>query len=133
MRKDIPTPKSEGVYVVVKHEVIDGDEQWSVHLLNENDFALDNILIVSTGYGKDKGKEQETSTLRQFHERLEPHSSMQIELIQPEVFHLFNEYVVTYYANGHMFDKKCIFVPDSITKDNLVNIELLGAQGVLHS
>ena len=82
MRKDIPTPKSEGVYVVVKHEVIDGDEQWSVHLLNENDFALDNILIVSTGYGKDKGKEQETSTRRQFHERLEPHSSMQIELIQ---------------------------------------------------
>ena len=36
MRKDIPTPKSEGVYVVVKHEVIEGDEQWSVHLLNEN-------------------------------------------------------------------------------------------------
>lgn len=133
MRKDIPTPKAENVYVAVKHELIEGEDQWSVHLLNENDFALDNILIVSKGYGQDEEKEQETSTLRQYHEKLEPHSSTQIELIQPEVFHLFNEYLLTYYANGHMFDKKCIFVPDSITKDNLVKIDLLKGRAVLHS
>lgn len=133
MRKDIPTPKAENVYVAVKLEVIEDQDQWSVHLLNENDFALENILIVSKGYGKDEEKEQETSTLRQFHERLEPHSSTQIELIQTEVFHLFNEYLLTYYANDHMYDKKCIFVPDSITKDNLVNLELLGGKAVLHS
>ena len=133
MKKDIPNLKAENVSIVVKFEQLDGQEFWSVHLLNENSFAINDILIVSKGYGKSAGKEEVTSTLRQFQDKLEGNSSMQIELIQPEVFHLFNEYLLTYYVDGHIYDKKCIFVPDSITKENLVNIRLLQAKGILHS
>ena len=133
MRKDIPIPLPENVYVVVKNEIIDGAPHWSVHLLNENTFPLKNILMVSRGYGKTNGKEEETSVLRQFFEELGPKSSTQIELIQPEVFHLFNEYALTYYVDNLIHDKKCIFVPDSITVDNLVHINLLDAKAVLHS
>ena len=133
MRKDIHVPQPENVYVVVKYEIIDGSPNWSVHLLNENTFAIKNILMVSRGYGKTNGKEEETSVLRQFFEELGPKSSIQIELIQPEVFHLFNEYALTYYVDSLIYDKKCIFVPDSITVGNLVQINLLDGKGVLHS
>ena len=133
MRKDIHVPQPENVYVVVKYEIIDGSPNWSVHLLNENTFAIKNILMVSRGYGKTNGKEEETSVLRQFFEELGPKSSVQIELIQPEVLHLFNEYALTYYIDSLIYDKKCIFVPDSITINNLVRINLLDAKGVLHS
>lgn len=133
MRKDIPIPKPEHVHVVVKHEENEGESLWSVHLLNENSFPIENILIMSRGYGKSEGKDEETSVIRQFQEQLAANSSMQIELIQPEVFHLFNEYAITYYVDGQIYDKKCIFVPDSITLDNLVNIDLLNSKGVLHS
>ena len=133
MKKDIPNLKAENVSIVVKFEELDGQEVWSVHLLNENPVPIENILIVSKGYGKSEGKEEETSTIRQFQESLDANSSMQIELIQPEVFHLFNEYLLTYYIKGDIYDKKCIFVPESITKENLVPIKLLQANGVLHS
>jgi len=133
MRKDIHVPQPENVYVVVKYEIIDGSPNWSVHLLNENTFGIKNILMVSRGYGKINGKEEETSVLRQFFEELGPKSCIQIELIQPEVFHLFNEYALTYYVDSLIHDKKCIFVPDSITFGNLVQINLLDAKGVLHS
>ena len=89
--------------------------------------------MVSRGYGKTNGKEEETSVIRQFFEEIGPKSERQIELIQPEVFHLFNEYTLTYYVDNQIYDKKCIFVPDSITVENLVQIDLLDAQGVLHS
>lgn len=133
MRKDIHIPQPKDVYVVVKHESVDQESQWSVHLLNENSFPIKNVLMVSRGYGKTNGKEEETSVIRQFFEEIGPKSERQIELIQPEVFHLFNEYTLTYYVDNQIYDKKCIFVPDSITVENLVQIDLLDAQGVLHS
>ena len=133
MRKDIPIPQPKNVYVVVKHEAVDQESQWSVHLLNENSFPIKNVLMVSRGYGKTNGKEEETSVIRQLFEKVGPNSAVQIELIQTEVFHLFNEYTLTYYVGNQIYDKKCIFVPESITVENLVQIDLLDAQGVLHS
>lgn len=133
MRKDIPIPQPKNVYVVVKHEAVDQESQWSVHLLNENSFPIKNVLMVSRGYGKTNGKEEETSVIRQLFEEVGPNSAVQIELIQTEVFHLFNEYTLTYYVDNQIYDKKCIFVPESITVENLVQIDLLDAQGVLHS
>jgi len=133
MRKDIPIPQPKDVYVVVKHEAVDQESQWSVHLLNENSFPIKNVLMVSRGYGKTNGKEEETSVIRQFFEEIGQNSAVQIELIQPEVFHLFNEYTLTYYVDNQIYDKKCIFVPESITVENLVKIDLLDARGVLHS
>ncbi len=41
---------------------------------------------------------------------------------------------MSYYRGEQIFDKKYIFVPDSIVADNFIHIALLGDQaGVLHS
>ena len=40
---------------------------------------------------------------------------------------------MSYYVHRQIFDKKFIFVPDSIVPDNLTHIHLLDCAGVLHS
>ena len=53
-------------------------------------------------------------------------------MITPDVFHLNNEYWVSYYIGNQIFDKKFIFVPDSIREENLILIENLNLKGILH-
>jgi hypothetical protein len=49
------------------------------------------------------------------------------------VFHLNNEYWLSYYIGRDVHDKRFIFVPDSICEENLIFIKELETQGVLHS
>ena len=131
MKQDINIPEIKNVTVVVKPE--DEGDQWSVHLVNSNAFALENILVASKGYSQKAPGREETSVIRQYFEALEANTSMQIELIDPEVFHLFNEYGITYYIGKEIYFKKFVFVPDSITTDNLNNNEIMGTKVVTHS
>ena len=85
------------------------------------------------GYGFDKdGKPIKTSELRHFHKYCAAGEIIKIEMITPEVFYLNNEYWVSYYIGNQIFDKKFIFVPDSIREENLILIENLNLEGVLH-
>ena len=131
MKKDIPKPEVKNVTVVIKPEP--EGEHWTVHLVNSNECSLHNILVASEGYGKKEPNHQQTSILRQFFEILEAYSSLQIELIDPKVFHLFNEYGVTYYLDEEIYFKKFVFVPDSILEENLSFNALLDSKVVTHS
>jgi len=129
VRKDIPDLPVENVYAAVVKE----DEDWRVYLLNRSDQKLETILVTSKGYGTKKGEKQKTSVLRHAIPRLDPKEYALVEPITPEVFHLYNEYWVSFYIGHHIYDKKYIFVPDSIVSGNLSYIPELGAQGVLHT
>jgi hypothetical protein len=131
VKQDINIPEIKKVTVVVKPEM--EGSHWSVHLVNSNHFQLRNILVVSKGYSQQAPGREETSVIRQFFDSLTANASMQIELIDPEVFHLFNEYGVTYYLEEEIYFKKFVFVPDSITRENLIDNEILGAKVVIHS
>jgi len=134
MKKDIDIPKVENVTVAVGKHVNDaGVTEWKVHLINKNDFPLENTLVTSKGYGHKEGQDQKTSTLRHFLETVEAKNTATIEALDPEVFHLNNEYWVSYYVDGKMFDKRFTFLPDSIQDDNLTYIEALKIEGILHS
>ncbi len=133
MKKDIDFPKVEGVYVAVVREMNElNQHEWRVYLINNNDFMLNNILVTSKGYGKKDGEKQKTSIIRQHFDLVEANSYAVIEPIDPSVFHLFNEYWVSYYVDRKVFDKKFIFVPDTITEDNLVYIPQIEKEGILH-
>jgi len=134
MKKDIEFNLVEGVSVAVaasENEL--GERAWSVYLLNNNNFPLDNVLVTSKGYGTVDGDEVKTSVLRHMFEQVEARSFVQIEPIDPAIFHINNEYWVSYYIDRKIFDKKFVFVPDSITEDNMIEISMLQLQGVLHS
>jgi hypothetical protein len=56
-----------------------------------------------------------------------------VEPIDPSVFHLNNEYCVSYYIGKQIYDKRFVFVPDTICEDNMSFIRELDMEGVLHS
>lgn len=128
MKKDILFPKIEDVVVAVAED----SEGWKTYLINRKAEKLETIMVTSKGYGKKNGEEQKTSLLRHMIPHLESGEYALIELIDPEVFHLNNEYLVSFFIEGQLFDKKYIFVPDSIVKENLSFILELNLEGVLH-
>ncbi|MCJ8166149.1 hypothetical protein MKJ04_14980 [Pontibacter sp. E15-1] len=134
MKKDIDFGTVEGIAVAVATSAGEtGEAVWNVYLLNNNAFPIDNVLITSKGYGQVDGEEVKTSVLRHMFERIEAKSFVQVEPIDPAIFHINNEYWVSYYINNKIFDKKFVFVPDAIQASNLIEISMLQMQGVLHS
>lgn len=134
MKKDIDFGAVEGIAVAIATKTNEqGEAVWNVYLLNNNTYPLENVLITSKGYGIMDGNEVQTSVLRHMFERVEPKTSVQIEPIDPAIFHINNEYWVSYYVDKQIFDKKFVFVPDSITEENLIDIGMLQLRGVLHS
>jgi hypothetical protein len=133
VKKDIIIPPVVGVQVAVARKLnLINEYEWSVHLINRNQQKISNIMVTSSGYGSSDTEEIKTSTLRHFFEVLDANSSLQIELITPEVFKLSNEYWVSYWLNDQLFDKRFVFVPDSISDKNIIEITALGLEGVLH-
>jgi hypothetical protein len=90
-------------------------------------------MITSKGYGEINGEEKKTAVLRHRIEKLDEQSFQRVEPIDESVFKLNNEYWVSYFIVDQVFDKKFIFVPDSITKENLQYIPELDMMGVRHA
>jgi hypothetical protein len=132
MREDIEPPKVTDVAVAVvrSHDEIQ-NEIWEVYLLNLKDIALEVVLIRSSGYGMINDQKIETTELRRHFELIPPKSCQLIEPIQPEVFALSNQYWVSFYIDKVLYDKKYIFVPESIEPRNFITIPLIEEQGVM--
>lgn len=131
MKSDLDIPKVSGVEIVASPQQ-EGDDLWDIYLINRNDVTLKNVLISSKGYGQKDGEVQKTSILRHMIESVEPQSLVKIEPIQTQVFHLTNEYWVSYYIGKTIYDKKFIFLPDSILQANVSKIEGFDLKGVWH-
>ncbi|PJJ48623.1 hypothetical protein [Hymenobacter chitinivorans] len=138
MKEHISFDPVEGVSIAIVPDQVGAAEEavatWQVYLLNHNPYPLSNVIVSSNGYGvQSDGENVRTSTLRHVILEVEPHTAVPIEPIDPALFHLNNQYWVSYYRGSQIFDKKFIFVPDSIVAANLIHIALLDREGVLHS
>jgi hypothetical protein len=134
MKKDIEIPEVKNVTIaVVREKTLFETYDWKVYLINNNSVHLENTLVSSTGYGEKDGKMQKTSTLRHFLETVPAKSTALVEPIDENVFHLNNEYWVSYYIGNQIYDKKFVFVPETINEDNLIFIKELDMEGILHS
>ena len=138
MKQDIYFDPVAGVSVAVipddQPPLPDGQSIWQVYLINHNSFPLQNVIVNANGYGQaEDGEQVRTSTLRYLFEEVPAHTAVPVEPIESTLFHLNNQYWVSYYRGAQIFDKKFIFVPDSIVPDNFTRIALLDRVGVLHS
>lgn len=137
MKRDIPFDPVEGVSIAVVPDdglMPAGQLIWQVYLLNDNAFPLRNVIVNANGYGQQAdGEKVRTSTLRHVFEEVPPRTAVPVEPIDSALFHLNNQYWVSYYRGEQIFDKKFIFVPDSIVPDNFTHIALLDQVGVLHN
>ncbi|MBZ9729915.1 hypothetical protein LB467_09475 [Salegentibacter sp. JZCK2] len=129
MKKDIDIPKVEKVYVAavkVYNEAFKVEE-WNAYLINDKDEAIEMALIVSKGYDENK----ETSTIRHKLEKLPPKSFAKIEFIQEEVLALNNQFQVTFFAEGKMYEKKYLFRKNSVNENALREIPIIPNKGIL--
>ena len=134
MKKDIETPEVKNVTLaVVREKNILNQDDWKVFIINNNTYPLENTLVASQGYGEKKGEKQRTSTLRHFLETVPAEGFAMVEPIDSSLFHLNNEYWVSYYVGSQIYDRRFVFVPESICQENLTFIRELNMEGVLHS
>lgn len=133
MLKDIHRPEVENIALTVVREVdvTNGETVWNVYLVNLYDEPITGVLVTSKGYGELNGEIVKTSILRHLVERVEALDYVKIEPIMPALFGLNNEYWVSFYMDGQIFDKKYVFLPESITDDNFIPIPFIGKPGVM--
>lgn len=132
MKKDIDFHPVTGVKLAIAKEMVSGNEEWSVYIINLNLIELHTVMITSKGYGNINGEEKKTSVLRHMIQELGAESVAKVEPIDPAVFVMNNEFWVSYYILDQIFDKKFIFTEGSMDPSNVRMIPELGLEGVLH-
>lgn len=133
MKEELKSPEVKNVSVAVAFEQAEGATVYNVYLINERTEMLENVLVSSKGYGLNIKTNQKvkTSTLRHSMGNIEPRSTRIIEPIMDNVFGLTNEFWVSFWLGNKMYDKKYIFLAESIKKENLVDLPLLNLKGVI--
>lgn len=132
MKKDLPENIVEDVSIaVVLERETPSDKVWNVYLINEKNFPIVNVFVSSKGYGQKDGKEVKTSILRHFLGDIDARSAVKVEAIDTQVFGLTNEYWLSYYIESTIYDKKYIFLPESIVDENLIRVPLVDKAGIV--
>ncbi len=129
MKKDIQIPKVEGVYVAVVNEYNDiyKTQDWNAYIINDKAVDLEVVLIVTSGYSKEKM----TSIFRKKLDVLPKKSYAKIEMMQEALFAMSNEFKVTFFEGNAMFEKTYLFKKNTINLKALQAIPLMKVKGVL--
>jgi hypothetical protein len=131
LKKDITIPEVENVFLAAIQQWSDELMQkvWYVHLINDSDFDLESIMIVSKAFGMLDGEMKKTSLLRHAFIEIPSVSVVKIEMIEKSVLALNNEFMVTYFIGNTLYDKKFIFKANSINETNVEEVPLLFVDG----
>lgn len=132
MIKDIPNLKVEDIALAIVQE--EGDEGaliWNVYLINMKKEDLYGVLISSRGYGLFDGKDVKTSTLRHFLNDVPANSYIKVEPIMDKLFGLNNEFWLSFYINSIIYDKKYVFLPETIKPEYFITLPLINKKGVM--
>ena len=133
MKSDITIPKVENVFLAAIQEWSDDfmENIWNVYLVNDSDFDLDSVMVVSKAFGTIDGEIKKTSLLRHVFMQVPAVSVVKIEMVEKSVLRLNNEFMVTYFIGSTLYDKKFIFKAQSITPDYVEEVPILFVDGVI--
>jgi hypothetical protein len=131
MLKDIDFSKVTHTAVAIVPEEVDGQEAWNAYFINTGEELLQTVIVNSKGYGELEGKQRKTSNIRWYLGDMPPYSWIKFEEIIPELFHVNNEFWVSFFVDGQIYDKKYVFVQGAISRDNLTTVPLIEKPGVL--
>lgn len=129
MRKDIEIPIAKEVYIAAVKEW-DTDflsQNWYIYLINNREETIETVLVMSRG----NSAGIKTSTLRHGLGNLDPKTFSKIEFISPEVLGFINEYWLTFFEDGKLFERRFIFEAGSISGNTLIEIPILKVEGIL--
>lgn len=129
MKKDIQIPEVNDVFlaVVKEYNKTFRTDDWNVYIINNKSIDLEMVLIVSKGFDD----VDSTSTMRHKVKKLPANSYAKVELIQPELFKLNNEFKVSFFEENQLKDKIYLFEKGSLKDENLRHISQLDKKGIL--
>lgn len=127
MKKDIHIPVVSNIAIAIVKE----SEEWYAYLINQNSFSLENVLISSKGYGTIHEKPKKTTFFSHYLGTIMGKSYQKIEMMCKDVFGLTNEFLLTYYLDNVIHDKKYIFLPESILIENKTKLPLMNKLGIM--
>ena len=133
MKKDIRIPTVENVFLAAVPEWSDDfmETIWNVYLINDSDYRLESVMVVSKAFGTLDGEMKKTSSLRHAFIEVPAISVVKIEMIEKSVLQLNNEFMVTYFIGNTLFDKKFTFVKNTISETNMEEVPILFVDGVI--
>jgi hypothetical protein len=133
MKKDIHFPTVENVFIATIPEWSEdfGEEIWNAYLVNDSDFQLDGVMVVSKAFGTIDGEIKKTALLRHAYVAIPPVSVVKIEMIEKSVLVLNNEFMITFFIGDTLYDKKFIFKAHSIHQDFAEEVPILFVDGVM--
>jgi hypothetical protein len=134
MKDSLKGPKVEGVYITAVPEKGEDDaEVFNVYIINNKEEQIEGVLVSSIGYLRDEksGEKIQTSMLRHFLENIPAKSYKKVEPIMEDVFGLNNEYWLSFWMEKTMYDKKFIFLPETIKEENFTDVPVMEKKGVL--
>jgi hypothetical protein len=133
MKSDIIIPKVENVFMAAVQEWSDDfmDKVWYVYLVNDSDFDLDSVMVVSKAFGTINGEMQKTSLLRHAFIKVPSVSVIKVEMVEQSVLALNNEFMVTYFIGNTLYDKKFIFRTNTINERATEEVPILFVNGVI--
>jgi hypothetical protein len=133
MKSDITIPQVENVFLAAVQEWSDDfmEKVWYVYLVNDSDYDLDGVMVVSKAFGTLDGEMKKTSLLRHAFPNVPAVSVVKIEMVETSVLRLNNEFMVTYFIGSTLYDKKFIFRAQTITPDYVEEVPILFVDGVI--
>ena len=133
MKSDITIPEVENVFAAAVQEWSDDfmEKVWYAYLVNDSDFQLDSVMVVSKAFGTLEGEMKKTSLLRHAFPEIPAVSVVKIEMLEKSVLRLNNEFMVTYFIGNTLYDKKFIFRAQTITPDYVEEVPILFVDGVI--
>ncbi|PWA06880.1 hypothetical protein [Flavobacterium psychrotolerans] len=133
MKKDITIPTVENVFLAAVQEWSDDfmEKVWYVYLVNDSDFQLDGVMVVSKAFGTIDGEMKKTSLLRHAFVEIPAVSVVKVEMVEKSVLALNNEFMVTFFIENTLYDRKYIFKANSISEDFVEEVPILFVDGVI--
>lgn len=133
MKSDITIPKVENVFLAAIQEWSDDlmEKVWYIYLVNDSDFDLDGVMVVSKAFGTIDGEMKKTSLLRHAFPNVASVSVVKVEMVEKSVLRLNNEFMVTYFIGDTLYDKKFTFRAQTITPDYVEEVPILFVDGVI--
>jgi len=107
------------------------EKVWYAYLVNDSDFNLDSVMVVSKAFGTIDGEMKKTSVLRHAFVEVPAVSVVKIEMIEKSLLVLNNEFMVTFFIGNTLYDKKFIFKSNLINENATEEVPILFVEGVM--
>ena len=133
MKKDIIIPEVENVFFAAVQEWSDDfmEKVWYAYLVNDSDFLIESVMVVSKAFGSINGEMKKTSLLRHSFAEIPAVSVVKVEMIEKSVLALNNEFMLTFFMDGKLYDKKFVFKANSINETEVEEVPILFVDGVI--